>query len=162
MSDRDIAQQQANILFKRAYREQRNGKLGDAIALYKRSIRTFPTAEAYTFLGWSYSMMDRYEEAIEMCEEAIALDPEYGNPYNDIGSYLIAQKKYKEAIPWLEKAITAPRYEARQFPHVNLGRAYEELGDWLQALRCYNNALKIAPLYLPAEWAKTALLGKLN
>lgn len=162
MSDDTFNQQQAKILFEQAYRHQRKGELGDAIALYKRSITLHPTAETYTFLGWSYSMMQRYDDAIEMCHKAIALDPDYGNPYNDIGAYLLEQEKYAEAILWLEKAIVAPRYEARQYPHTNLGRAYEKLGDSRKALRCYNDALSIEPLYLPAEWAKTALLGKLN
>lgn len=162
MSENDLAQQQAKILFEQAYRHQRKGELGEAIALYKRSLAVFATAEAYTFLGWSYSMMRRYDEAIEMCQQAITLDPDYGNPYNDIGAYLVEQEKFAEAIPWLEKAIAAPRYEARQYPYINLGRAYEKLGEPLQALRCYNEALRVAPLYLPAEWAKTALLGKLN
>ena len=162
MSSDDLIQQQAKILFEQAYRHQRKGELGDAIELYKRSIAMFATAEAYTFLGWSYSMMRRYDDAIEMCHKAIELDPDYGNPYNDIGAYLLEQEKYAEAIPWLEKAIVAPRYEARQYPHTNLGRAYEKLGEHRRALRCYNEALRLDPLYLPAEWAKTALLGKLN
>lgn len=162
MSDNDLTHQQAKLLFEQAYRHQRKGELGDAIALYKRSIALHPTAEAYTFLGWSYSMMRRYDEAIEMCHQAIALSPDYGNPYNDIGAYLLEQEKYAEAIPWLEKAILAPHYEARQYPHTNLGRAYEKLGEAQKALHCYQNALKIDPLYLPAEWARTALLGKLN
>ena len=89
MSSDDLIQQQAKILFEQGYRHQRKGELGDAIELYKRSIAMFATAEAYTFLGWSYSMMRRYDDAIEMCHKAIELDPDYGNPYNDIGAYLL-------------------------------------------------------------------------
>ena len=36
---------------------QMKGELADAILLYERSIEVHPTAEAYTFLGWSYSMI---------------------------------------------------------------------------------------------------------
>ncbi|NIO09761.1 MAG: tetratricopeptide repeat protein, partial [Deltaproteobacteria bacterium] len=46
----------------------------------------FPTAEAYTFLGWTYSFMGQLNEAIEECQRAITLDPDFGNPYNDIGA----------------------------------------------------------------------------
>ena len=35
--------------------------------LYKRSLATYPTAEAHTFLGWTYSWMGRIDEAIEEC-----------------------------------------------------------------------------------------------
>lgn len=160
--DDDILRQQALVLFERAYRHHMNGELADAMILYKRSIALYPTAEAYTFLGWVYSMLNRYQEAIEMCHKAIETDPSFGNPYNDIGSYLIELGQWQEAIPWLEKAIAAPRYEPRQFPFINLGRVYEHLGEYAKALRYYQQALEVAPLYLPAEYAKNILLGKLN
>lgn len=162
MNDEEIIRQQAQILLERAYRHQMQGELGEAIQLYRRSIAVLPTAEAHTFLGWTYSLMDRYDEAIAECEKAIALDPSFGNPYNDIGAYLIEQERYEEAIPWLEKAIMAERYDSPQFPYVNLGRIYERRGDAMKALRYYGYALELAPLYLPAEWAKNQLLGRLN
>lgn len=153
---------QAMILFERAYKHQVRGETGDAIELYKRSIAIHPTAEAYTFLGWTYSMVERIEEAIEMCKEAIRLDPAFGNPYNDIGAYLIEQGEYEEAIPWLENATVAERYKSPQFPYTNLGRAYQQLGKYRSALQNYDKSLQIDPLYMPAYWAKTALLGKMN
>lgn len=162
MEEQDIMREQAQILTDRAYRHQAQGELGDAIALYRRSIAVYPTAEAHTFLGWAYSLMGRYEEAIAECEKAIDLDPDFGNPYNDIGAYLIEMGQYEEAIPWLEQAILATRYESPQFPYVNLGRANEQLGRAYDALAAYDQALDIAPRYLPAHWAKTLLLGRLN
>lgn len=158
----DIMHDQAMILFEKAYRHQMEGQVGDAIELYKRSIAIHPTAEAFTFLGWSYSMMDRLEEAIEMCHKAIELDPSLGNPYNDIGAYLIELGKMDEAIPWLEKATQAARYQSPQLPHLNIGRIHEFEGRYRSALHSYDEALKIDPLFLPAYWAKTALLGKMN
>ena len=161
MSD-EISRQQAMILFERAYRHQMRGEFGDAIALYKRSLIVQPTAEAYTFLGWTYSMMDRYDEAIEACHQAIGVDPTFGNPYNDIGAYLIELDRWEEAIPWLEKATQATRYEAPQFPHLNLGRVYEHLGRYHAALSFYYQPLQIAPLYRTAIWSKYNLLSKVN
>ncbi|MCB8946173.1 MAG: tetratricopeptide repeat protein [Ardenticatenaceae bacterium] len=162
MSDQDIQQEQALILFERAYKAQMKGEFGDALFLYKRSVETFPTAEAYTFWGWTYAMMNRFDEAIEMCHQAIATDPDFGNPYNDIGSYLIEMEQWQEAIPWLEKALAAPRYEARHYPHINLGRVYAHLGDFQKALAAYDEALALEPLYMPATNARRVLLGQLN
>lgn len=162
MNEEEIAREQARMLFDQAYRRQMNGELAKAMSLYKRSLAIHPSAEAYTFLGWTYSMLRRYDEAIAACQQAIATDPDFGNPYNDIGAYLIEQGKWKEAIPWLIKAIYAPRYEVRQYPHMNLGRVYEHSGDYQAALASYNRALEIEPLYLTARWAKQLLLGKLN
>nr|HQU28310.1 tetratricopeptide repeat protein [Nitrospirales bacterium] len=76
-------------LFEQAYALQMKGKLEEAVDLYKQSIELFPTAEAHTFLGWTYSFMGQLNEAIEECHRAIRQDPDFGNPYNDIGAYLI-------------------------------------------------------------------------
>ncbi len=162
MEDQELLREQAIILAEQAYRRQTRGELGDAIALYRRSIALFPTAEAHTYLGWAYAMMDRYEEAIAECERAIAVDPDLGNPYNDIGAYLLELGRVEDALPWLERAMVAPRYETPQFPLVNLGRAYEQLSEPYRALAAYDRSIAIAPLYLPAHWARMGLLGRLN
>ena len=67
------------------------GELEEAVDLFTRSLETEPTAEAYTFRGWAYSFAGRLPEAIEECRKAIATDPSFGNPYNDIGCYLMEQ-----------------------------------------------------------------------
>ncbi len=108
-------------MFFAAYMLQLQGELEEAIELYQLSIDTFPTAEAYTFLGWTYSWMARGDDAIREAQCAIAIDPEYGNPYNDIGVYLMAQGELDEAIPWLMRATEAKRYASPYYPWLNLG-----------------------------------------
>ena len=110
--------------FREAYRRQADGDYHGAIDLYTRSIESYPSAEAYTFRGWAHSLLQEYEEAISDCMQAIEVDPDFGNPYNDIGAYLIQMGKYDEAFPWLERALHSQRYESYHFPHYNLGRAY--------------------------------------
>src|SRR5919199_169284 len=113
---------------------QTAGEFDRAIGFYKESIALFPTADAHTYLGWAYSFQGKIDEAIAQCEIAIQLDPEFGNPYNDIGVYLMQQQKLDEAIPWLEKAKQAKRYEPRHFPYLNLGRVYLTKGMIQKAL----------------------------
>src|ERR1051325_6723546 len=91
--------EKAMRLFHEAYRFQMQGKLDEAVRLYRESISAHPTAEAHTSLGWTYSFQGRYEEAIAECQRAIAVDPDFGNPYNDIGAYLIGLGRLDEAIP---------------------------------------------------------------
>jgi tetratricopeptide (TPR) repeat protein len=158
----DLAKEQAMILFDRAFRHQMKGELADAIVLYERSLTTWPTAEAHTYLGWTYSMLDRYDEAIDSCKKAIEVDPSFGNPYNDIGAYLIELKQWEEALPWLNKATTAQRYDSPQFPYLNLGRVHEHLGRYGTALTFYDRALEIDHFYQEAFWGKYRLLGRMN
>lgn len=49
------AKYEAKELFHEAYQAQLAQNYEAAIELYKRSIETYPTAEAHTFLGWVYS-----------------------------------------------------------------------------------------------------------
>jgi Tfp pilus assembly protein PilF len=138
-------QERALELVNEAMRHQMAGELEEATRLYKDSIAVCPTADAHTYLGWTYSFQGRIDEAIAECETAIAIDPDFGNPYNDIGVYLIEQKKLDEAIPWLEKAKRAKRYEPRHFPYLNLGRIFAAKGMINRALEEFRGALKFNP-----------------
>ena len=135
----------AMALVQRAMNHQMKGELDESIRLYKESIALCPTADAHTYLGWAYSFQGRIDEAIAQCEIAIRIDPEFGNPYNDIGVYLMQQEKLDEAIPWLEKAKKAKRYEPRHFPYINLGRVYHTKGMIQKTLEEFHGALQLNP-----------------
>ena len=156
------AKHEAVELFRRAYEAQQESDYAEAIELYRRSIETYPTAEAHTFLGWVYSFQERYDEAIDACLAAIRVDPTFGNPYNDIGSYLIAKGDLYNCVRWFKRALEAPRYESYAFPHFNLGRVYEQRGQPLLAARHYGLALKQAPDFAQATKALRRLQTRLN
>lgn len=145
-----VKRRKAMRYFYEAYRAQLRRNYDAAIEKYQESIEIYPTAEAHTFLGWTYSFLGELENAIEECQRAIEVDPDFGNPYNDIGAYLIAKGEYQQAIPYLQQALGAKRYRAYHFAHFNLGRAKEYQGDVLSALRHYKQALKLEPRYLIA------------
>jgi tetratricopeptide (TPR) repeat protein len=149
-------------LWREAYRQQMAGNLDAAVETYRRSIATCPTAEAHTFLGWTYSFQGKLEEATAECLRAIEVDPDFGNPYNDIGVYLMQQDRLEEAIPWLERAKRAPRYEPRQFPYMNLGRIYLKQRRWWEALREFEAAARIVPGDVELAKSLHSLRGRLN
>jgi len=93
----EALQKQAREYYEQAYRLQMDGRVAEAIKLYRLSLETFETPEAHTFLGWAYSYLGDYDRAIEECTLAIEIDPEYGNPYNDIAAYLMQQNKHIES-----------------------------------------------------------------
>jgi len=143
----DSRHELAMDLFQQAYVLQMQGDLEIAVQLYRKSIELYPTAEAYTFLGWTYSFQGRIDEAIEQCKNAILIDPTFGNPYNDIGAYLIGQGKLDEAIPWLEKATLCKRYEAYHYPWYNLGRVYAAKELFNRARECFEKSITLEPRY---------------
>ncbi|MBI2879196.1 MAG: tetratricopeptide repeat protein, partial [Candidatus Rokubacteria bacterium] len=103
-----------------------------------------------------------YDAAIRECRLAIEVDPDFGNPYNDIGSYLIKLGRHAEAIPWLRQAMAARRYEPRHYPHVNLARVYVRQQKIQEAIGELKHALGLEPGYQPARAELHRLLGLLN
>ena len=142
--------QQAYVLWQQGYILHALGDYETAADHFRQSIKVYPTAEGHTFLGWSLSHLGQTAEAIAQCERAIELDPDYGNPYNDIGVYLIELGRPDEAIPWLNKATEAKRYCCFQYPHFNLGRVLLMKGRVEEAVRAFQRALSYDPDYLPA------------
>jgi len=150
MADRES---QARERFQEAFEAQMAGDYERAVELYRGSLALHPTAEAHTFLGWTYHFQGKIDEAIAECKRAIAVDPDFGNPYNDIGAYLIDLGRHNEAIAWLEQAIQAKRYEPRQFPYFNLGRVYLAKGMITRARELFQKSLEIEPRYTLARQA---------
>lgn len=150
-SDPDAHKWSARRSFQAAYILQSAGELERAADAYERSARLFPTAEAHTFLGWTYSYMGRYDEAIRECERGIAIDPAFGNPYNDIGAYLIELGRLDDAIPWLERAVASSRYCCYFYAHTNLARVYLHKRMPERARKSLQAALRVNPDYGPAR-----------
>ncbi|HIA00771.1 MAG TPA: tetratricopeptide repeat protein [Myxococcales bacterium] len=158
MSDSTSPKKRAMALWKEGEHCHLQSQLERAVELYGQSIKTYPTAEAHTFRGWAYFHLDRVDDAIFECRTAISVDPTLGNPYNDIGSYLIFQGRDEEAIQWFELAKSAPRYEPRHFPYMNLGRLFARRGLILRAVSEFENALE----YCPNESYCVEVLAKLK
>src|SRR5713226_4408024 len=158
-SDRET---QAKQRFQEAFAAQMAGDYERAVELYLGALALHPTAEAYTFLGWTYHFQGRLEEAIAECKRAIEIDPDFGNPYNDICAYLIEMRRYDEAIPWLERATVAKRYDPRHYPYYNLGRAYLAKEMYSRARESFQTALSLEPRYTLAREALDRLRRIVN
>ena len=154
--------EKAGEYLRQAYQLHMIGQIEKAIELYTLSIGYHPTAEAFTFRGWAYSHEGKYDKAIEECIHAIELDPGYGNPYNDIGAYLIEIGEYDEAERWLHKALEIERYTTPHFALYNLGRVFERQGKWFEAVRQYREAFEAEPKFTVAAIAHVRLQARLN
>lgn len=157
-----IENEEAREAFKEGYRLQMSGEFDRAIDYYERSITIEETAEGHTFLGWALSHQDRLDEAIQECRKAISIDPEFGNPYNDIGVYRLKKGDLKGAKIWFERALEAPRYDSYCFPHFNLGRIFRMRGNFSEALQQFEKALDEEPDFEKAEKAKKRIQYRFN
>jgi tetratricopeptide (TPR) repeat protein len=140
-----FVERRANQLLQSGLDFAQCGETSRARDEFRASAGLVPTAEALTFWGWMEFHLGRAKEAIKLCRKAIAVDPDFGNPYNDIGSYLVSLGRSEEAVEWFHKAIESKRYESRQFPHVNLGKIYLEKNQYRKALAHFEAARKIRP-----------------
>jgi Tfp pilus assembly protein PilF len=145
MSDSTPLRAEAIRLWEQGKTSQLRRDVPEAIRLFRESLAAFPTAEAHTYLGWALSRQGDVDGAIRECKQAILVDPDFGNPYNDIGVYLIEKGELDEAIQWLEQAQLAKRYEPRHYPHLNLGRIYAKRGRVSRALVEFERALELHP-----------------
>jgi Tfp pilus assembly protein PilF len=152
----------AKEYLRKGFEFQMEGNLDEARINYKLSIRYNPTAEAHTHLAWLFSITGNYEEAIEECFSAIEIDRTFGNPYNDIGIYLINLEREEEAIDWFKKAIAAPNYTPRHIPYYHLGKIYRTKGMWKKSREMLKQALRIYPDYPAARKEYYSLLALSN
>ncbi|MBC8104851.1 MAG: tetratricopeptide repeat protein [Cytophagales bacterium] len=141
---------------------QAQGDVEDAAAYYQMSLELFPTAEAHTNLGWVIACRGGWEEAIAECEKAIALDPDLGNAYNDIAVYLIELDRLDDALPFLDKALAAPNYDCRHYPHYHRGRILERKARFMEARDAYRKSMDLDPTWEPARIGLHRAFGFLN
>lgn len=105
------------------------------------------TAEVFTLLAWAFSFKDNLEKAKSYCLKAIAKDAQYGPAYNDFGNYLLSEGNVKESFKWFELAKRALNYQNREYPYINMGRAYMLEQKYSEALKEFSTALILAPYH---------------
>lgn len=117
----------------------------EAYRIMKQANEIKQSAESMTLLGWTHSFLGQNEEAKNCCLKAISIDPSYGNPYNDLGSYYLQENKIELAKEWFIKAKQALNYSNREYPYINLGKIYVMEREFDLALREFKAGLAIAP-----------------
>lgn len=122
-------------------------KFSEALECFLQAQKFKQTGEVFTITAWTYSNLDDLEKAKAYCLKAIKTDPDYGPPYNDLGSYLLAEGQINESFKWFELAKKAARYENREYPYINAGRAYMAQQKFHSAYEEFEQAKKIAPFH---------------
>jgi serine/threonine protein kinase/Flp pilus assembly protein TadD len=101
--------------------------------------------EKYCFLilGQIYRINRDYQKSLEMCQKALALDPEYGEAHNAIGYTYKDLKEYDKAVPHYEKYIALNPRDPN--PLDSLGDVYFAMGRPDEAVANYIKAVALKP-----------------
>lgn len=95
-------------------------------------------------LGLSFLHSENLEKSIEYFNKAIKINPKNPSGWSNLGCQLRAQKKPKEAIFCLEKAIKLSKEKDSQIL-VNLAGAYAENLQIQNSISCLKKSIKINP-----------------
>lgn len=134
--------------FNNGVKAHNNGDYYTALICYDKCIALNDQyANAYYYRALVYSHKKDYEKMIADCNKASELDTKYtGECNNTIGLGMHAQGKFKEAIPYYEKAIknaTDEKSKARM--HYNLAWTYDKLMDNKNKLAQFEKAIELQP-----------------
>jgi tetratricopeptide (TPR) repeat protein len=131
----------------------------EAEASLRRTIAIAPkNAEAHRIIGLAIYRMGRFEDAVKCFEQAIALDPNDASVYY----YLIISKKITAADrPVLDRMLAllaTPGLEQRDriSLHYGLGKAFDDLAEYDQAIRHFDEANRLVRLDLAFDGAALA------
>lgn len=131
-----------------AYKEK--GDAANAIRAFEtaRSYKAFTEASRLSAAGSAYGMAGQYERAIRDLAEAVRIEKNNADFWNNYGLYLGEAGKLNESVAALDTAIRLrPDFEKARY---NKGNAYAKAGDYRSALREYAAALALNPGYTDA------------
>lgn len=116
--------------------------------------------EAWNDRGVTLSEQGRYQEALEACEEALKLWPNFPEAWNNKGAILSELGRCQEALEAYEMALSIKP----EYPEAWHGRgwALSCLQRHEEALEAYDRALDLTPDYLDAQYNKGLALLKLS
>jgi len=118
-----------------------------ALVAIQRAISSDPrNPAAYVQLALIHSAMDDDNKARLAVEEALKIDPNHAPAHQQRGSQLRRAKDFEGAIREAKLALSLkpdPEFEA--YAHLTLGRTYEDLKRYDEALNEYREAIRINP-----------------
>lgn len=118
-------------------------------------------------LGSTLAKQRKYQEALDLFEDAIQFHPENALAYAEKGHLLYQLQQYGDSLTAYTKAMELePNYIGvfadKETPLISQGEASYEQGDYQQALAIYEQVLQFNPNNKDAQTAKMKVLRKLE
>lgn len=119
------------------------GKVKKALDVLIKAKKNKPNSEVWYQIGKIYMQTNRFEDAKEAFEKALAFEVDKAKFHQSLAECLIRLGDYEEAAEHALTSIELVKY----FPeaHYTLGEALEKLGDLENAKKAYDTAAKLKP-----------------
>lgn len=115
----------------------------DSIDYYRAAMKKQDSAILHNKTGISLLLLRRDAEAKKEFDEAIKLDKDYPEAYNNLGALFYNARRFGAAVKQYKKAIKLADQNASF--HSNLGTAYFSQKDTKHAAKEYQRAMEIDP-----------------
>jgi tetratricopeptide (TPR) repeat protein len=129
-----------------------DGQIDDAVQTAQRALRcnncTEPLSDSklawlHYQLGSLLSQAGQLDQSIHHLVEAVHINPNYIEPYLELGRVHQQRRQHAQAMSAFNQAITAAPNDAR--PYYQAGMALKENKDYLEAERMLRRACELAP-----------------
>jgi predicted O-linked N-acetylglucosamine transferase (SPINDLY family) len=117
-------------------------------------------APAYSNRGAVLNELKRFEEALDSCDRAIVIKPDYADAHYNRGNALSELKRFEEALVSYESAIEIKRDYTDAYN--NRAAALQKLKRFEEAVASYDRAISIKPNYADAYLNRGNALTELN
>ncbi|HNB22264.1 MAG TPA: tetratricopeptide repeat protein [Candidatus Melainabacteria bacterium] len=118
-------------------------KYQEALIYLNSAAKKYKSAEIFLKRASAFCKIGRFDDAIEDCNQAIAVEPQNADGYLSRGYVRHCQNKEEPAIEDINKAIELNN--RNPVAYNNRAWSYAVLGNWQAAVEDCNKALSIAP-----------------
>jgi tetratricopeptide (TPR) repeat protein len=125
--------------------QEKQQRFDDAIRSFRRVIALDSKhAESYNYIGYMYAERGtNLGEAIQLIQQALAIEPENGYFIDSLGWAYYQQGRYPEALRELKRAVSLAKEDPVLYEH--LGDAYLKNNLSNEAIEAWEKSLKTDP-----------------
>lgn len=136
-------------MFNEGFELHKKGRLREAKENYQKVLLDHPKHfDALHLLGVIENQTNNYQQAVDLIEKAITIDPQSAPAYNNLGNALCGLKKYEKAVKCYETAVSLKVDYAQAYN--NMGNAQSALHQFQLANENYEKAIALKPDYTEA------------
>ncbi|ULQ58810.1 tetratricopeptide repeat protein [Brucepastera parasyntrophica] len=140
-------------LYRQGRELEAKNRMADAVVIYNEAIEVCKqdlvvnprNMDAYTIYGWALVRMEKYSEAVTICQEALKITSDH-RVVETLGEAYFYLKDYKESLKNMERYIdAAPRGERISTAYFFVGEIYRLNRSFNRAEIAYTAAVYLEP-----------------